>query len=251
MRVRTSLIEHLFITQTKSISRRCGCVLHMGMAFLFALLLMNVAVSSAAAQTTFGSVLGTVSDLPSGNAWGNRHVTNADISVSALPSPTVAGTISSSVCFRAITTLSLKKAGFQPSEARLDRGDRASLRTHRRGTSGRRGHPDDPRWEQAPIIETQPGALGQLVEGKQVQEMPLNGRKRLQLANPCSRRCSSRLHRRGNPLGNQAGGTFTNNTGFGNYQIGGGMANESAFYLDGSPLNTIYINSPAEQYTSN
>jgi outer membrane receptor protein involved in Fe transport len=45
-------------------------------------------------------------------------------------------------------------------------------------------------------------------------------------------------------LGNQAGGTFTNNTGYGNYQIGGGMANQSAFFLDGVPLNTSYINSP-------
>ena len=97
---------------------------------------------------------------------------------------------------------------------------------------------------QAPIIETQPGSLGQLVEGKQVQEMPLNGRNvfnLLLLAPGVVPQGSTG----GNPLGNQSGGTFTNNTGFGNYQIGGGMSNESAFYLDGVPLNTTYINSPA------
>lgn len=95
----------------------------------------------------------------------------------------------------------------------------------------------------SPILETQPGALGQLVEGKQVQEMPLNGRNvfnLLILAPGVVPQGSTG----GNPLGNQSGGTFTNNTGFGNYQIGGGMGNQSAFYLDGVPLNTTYINSP-------
>lgn len=95
----------------------------------------------------------------------------------------------------------------------------------------------------SPILETQPGALGQLIEGKQVQEMPLNGRNvfnLLILAPGVVPQGSTG----GNPLGNQAGGTFTNNTGFGNYQIGGGMGNQSAFYLDGAPLNTTYINSP-------
>jgi Carboxypeptidase regulatory-like domain len=94
-----------------------------------------------------------------------------------------------------------------------------------------------------PLLETEPGALGQLVEGKQVQEMPLNGRNvfnLLILAPGVVPQGSTG----GNPLGNQAGGTFTNNTGFGNYQIGGGMSNQSSFYLDGAPLNTIYINSP-------
>lgn len=95
-----------------------------------------------------------------------------------------------------------------------------------------------------PLLETQPGALGQLIEGKQVQEMPLNGRNvfnLLTLAPGVVPQGSTG----GNPLGNQSGGTYTNNTGFGNYQIGGGMSNQSAFYLDGAPLNTIYINSPA------
>lgn len=95
-----------------------------------------------------------------------------------------------------------------------------------------------------PALDTEPGALGQLIEGKQVEEMPLNGRNvfnLLILAPGVVPQGSTG----GNPLGNQANGTYTNNTGFGNYQIGGGMSNESAFYLDGTPLNTTYINSPA------
>ena len=96
----------------------------------------------------------------------------------------------------------------------------------------------------APIIETQPGSLGQLVEGKQVQEMPLNGRNVFNLV-VLAPGVVPQGSTGGNPLGNQAGGVFTNNTGYGNYQIGGGMANQSAFFLDGVPLNTTYINSPA------
>ncbi|HEY4051147.1 MAG TPA: TonB-dependent receptor [Acidobacteriaceae bacterium] len=96
----------------------------------------------------------------------------------------------------------------------------------------------------APIIETQPGSLGQMVEGKVVQEMPLNGRNILNLV-ALAPGVVPQGSVSGNPLGNQANGTFTNNTGWGNYQIGGGMANQSAFYLDGVPLNTTYINSPA------
>jgi hypothetical protein len=95
-----------------------------------------------------------------------------------------------------------------------------------------------------PLLETEPGALGQLVEGKQVQEMPLNGRNVFNLL-ILSPGVIPQGSTGGNPLGNQAGGVYTNNTGFGNYQIGGGMSNQSAFFLDGVPLNTIYINSPA------
>jgi hypothetical protein len=47
----------------------------------------------------------------------------------------------------------------------------------------------------------------------------------------------------GNPLGNQLGGAFTNPNGWGNYQIGGGIANQSGTYFDGAPLNVSYTNS--------
>jgi Carboxypeptidase regulatory-like domain/TonB dependent receptor len=96
---------------------------------------------------------------------------------------------------------------------------------------------------QAASIETQPGAISQLVEGEQVQQMPLNGRNPYNLLE-LSPGVIPQGSVVGNPLGNQAGGVYTNNTGFGNYQIGGGMANESAFYFDGAPMNTTYINSP-------
>jgi hypothetical protein len=96
---------------------------------------------------------------------------------------------------------------------------------------------------ETPLLQTQTATIGQLVEGRVVQEMPLNGRNVLNLI-ALAPGVVPQGSTSGSPLGNQAGGTYTNNTGWGNYQIGGGMANQSAFYLDGVPLNTVNANSP-------
>ena len=64
--------------------------------------------------------------------------------------------------------------------------------------------------------------------------MPLNGRNVLNLV-----ALVPGVVPQGNAMANPA---TTNNTGWGNYQIGGGMANQSAGYLDGGPLNTGYVN---------
>ncbi|MBV9746730.1 MAG: carboxypeptidase regulatory-like domain-containing protein, partial [Acidobacteriia bacterium] len=93
------------------------------------------------------------------------------------------------------------------------------------------------------LLQTQTATLGQTVEGRVVQDMPLNGRNVLNLV-ALAPGVVPQGSTAGSPLGNQAGGTFTNNTGWGNYQIGGGMSNQSAFYLDGVPLNTVNANSP-------
>lgn len=96
---------------------------------------------------------------------------------------------------------------------------------------------------ETPLLQTQTATLGQTVEGRVVQDMPLNGRNVLNLV-ALAPGVVPQGSTSGSPLGNQAGGTYTNNTGWGNYQIGGGMANQSAFYLDGVPLNTVNANSP-------
>jgi hypothetical protein len=93
------------------------------------------------------------------------------------------------------------------------------------------------------LLQTQSATIGQTVEGRVVQDMPLNGRNVLNLI-ALAPGVVPQGSTSGSPLGNQAGGTYTNNTGWGNYQIGGGMGNQSAFYLDGVPLNTVNANSP-------
>ncbi len=87
---------------------------------------------------------------------------------------------------------------------------------------------------QTPLLQTESSSLSQVVEARTVQEMPLNGRNVLNLVS-----LVPGVVPQGNAMANAA---TTNNTGWGNYQIGGGMANQSAAFLDGGPLNTGYVN---------
>jgi hypothetical protein len=96
---------------------------------------------------------------------------------------------------------------------------------------------------EAPLLQTQTGTIGEAIEGRTVQDTPFNGRHPFNLI-ALAPGAVPQGSTSGNPLGNQAGGTFTNNTGWGNCRIGGGMANQSAFYQDGVPLNTVNANSP-------
>ena len=75
------------------------------------------------------------------------------------------------------------------------------------------------------------------MEQTQFKQLPLNGRNPLNLMN---------LVPGVVPQGGTSGSVSTaNNTGWGNYQIGGGTANQSAQFLDGAPVNISYVNSMA------
>jgi hypothetical protein len=209
---------------------------------VFALFLWGM---PAHAQSTYGTIIGTVTDS-SGATISDASITLTNEGTAE--KRTVQTNASGSYQFVNIVpgqySLDFEKSGFRRQRrTSITVVVQAALRLDATLAVGDISQTVDVDTS-APIIETQPGALGQLVEGKQVQEMPLSGRNvfnLLILAPGVVPQGSTG----GNPLGNQSGGTYTNNTGFGNYQIGGGMANQSAFYLDGVPLNTIYINSPA------
>ena len=87
---------------------------------------------------------------------------------------------------------------------------------------------------QTPLLQTENASLGQVVESRKVLEMPLNGRNVFGLVALVA----------GVVPGGQSGTTPTgaNPFAWGNYQIGGGQANQSAAFLDGAPLNTSYVN---------
>ena len=197
------------------------------------------------AQTTFGSILGIVTDQ-SGASIPGATVTLTSLGTQAQ----LQAQTDSNGSYQFLNlepgnySLDFEKSGFnQVKRASVTVAVQAAVRVDSALQVGAVNQTVNVN-AQAPIIETQPGAISQLVEGKQVQQMPLNGRNVLNLLT-LSPGVIPQGSVVGNPLGNQAGGVYTNNTGFGNYQIGGGMANESAFYLDGVPLNTTYINSPA------
>ncbi len=87
---------------------------------------------------------------------------------------------------------------------------------------------------QTPLLQTENAALGQVVEARKVLEMPLNGRNVFGLVALVP----------GVVPGGQSGTTPTGTNPFawGNYQIGGGQANQSAAFIDGAPINASYAN---------
>ena len=87
---------------------------------------------------------------------------------------------------------------------------------------------------EAPLLQTETANLSQVVGTRAVQELPLNGRNILNLI---------ALAPGVVPQGSSDGSlTGKNVFAAGNYQIGGGTANQSATYFDGVPVNDTYGN---------
>ena len=89
--------------------------------------------------------------------------------------------------------------------------------------------------EQTSLLDTQNSSAGQVIEGRQVQETPLNGRNVMNLL-----ALVPGVIPQGGTQGSTSGnytssGDLTNVEGFGNYQIGGGLAGQNAFLFDGAP----------------
>jgi hypothetical protein len=87
-----------------------------------------------------------------------------------------------------------------------------------------------------PLLQAETSSLGQVVEQRNADELPLNGRNVFSLVEVAPSVV----------MQGQAGATATGQNPFswGNFQIGGAFANQSAEYLDGQPLNIGYINLP-------
>ena len=87
------------------------------------------------------------------------------------------------------------------------------------------------------VLDTDSTTVGQVIEDRQIQDMPLNGRNVMNLLalvpGVVPQGATS-----GNALNNQAAiGNYTNPAGWANYQIGGGIAGQNAEYVDGAPIN--------------
>src|SRR3954447_8211967 len=208
------------------------------------LLLLAIANLPSFGQTTYGSIVGTVTD-PSGAAIAGATVelTNAGTSERRTATSESSGNFNFVNLIPGDYRVNIQQPGFKRynrepirievgSAVRVDAplqvGDVAEVTT----VTG-----------EAPLLQTESGTIGKVIEGRTVQDTPSNGRNVLNLI-ALAPGVVPQGSTSGSPLGNQSGGTFTNNTGWGNYQIGGGMANQSAFYLDGAPLNTVNANSP-------
>jgi hypothetical protein len=85
-----------------------------------------------------------------------------------------------------------------------------------------------------PLLQSESATLSQVVEAKTVNEMPLNGRNVFSLM---------ALVPGVVPQGNTGSAPSTlHPNATGNFQISGGIANQSASFLDGAPLNIGWVN---------
>src|SRR5271156_3092543 len=89
---------------------------------------------------------------------------------------------------------------------------------------------------QTPLLQTESASLGQVVEQRKFDELPLNGRNIFNLIT-VSPAAVALVGAGGSPVGE-------NPFSWGNYHIAGSFANKGAEYLDGQPLNIGYINLP-------
>jgi Carboxypeptidase regulatory-like domain/TonB dependent receptor len=89
---------------------------------------------------------------------------------------------------------------------------------------------------ETPLLQSETSSLGQVIEQRKANELPLNGRNIYNLIT-LSPGAVAQGGSGGTPVGQ-------NPFSWGNYQVGGSFGNESAEYLDGQPLNIGYINLP-------
>jgi len=89
---------------------------------------------------------------------------------------------------------------------------------------------------QTPLLQSTNASLGQVIGERKANEIPLNGRNIFNLIT-LSPAAIAQGGSGGTPVGQ-------NPFSWGNYQVGGSFANQSAEYLDGQPLNIGYINLP-------
>ncbi len=89
---------------------------------------------------------------------------------------------------------------------------------------------------ETPLLQAETSSLGQVVDARKANELPLNGRNIFNLIT-VSPAAVAQGGSGGSPVGQ-------NPFSWGNYQVGGSFANQGAEYLDGQPLNIGYINLP-------
>ncbi len=188
-------------------------------------------------QSTYGSITGTVTD-PSGAAINGATVTLTNTGTSEKHTQTTSdqGTYSFVNVIPGQYRLDIEKTGFKRSshpnvvvQVQLDTHVDTTL------TVGAASEMVEVTADTS-LLQTESSSLGQVVEQRKANELPLNGRNIFNLIT-----ISPAAVAQG---GSGASPVGQNPFSWGNYQIGGSFANQGAEYLDGQPLNIGYINLP-------
>ncbi len=203
--------------------------------FVWMLFTVAFLASQAHAQNIFGSVVGTVSD-PSGAVVPGATVTATSLGTGQKRTVTTGdqGNFSILSLPRGQYSLDIDASGFKHlsrspidvtvnQEARIDVQMQIGEQSQQVVVTGA-----------PPIMQTDSASLGQVIGGQAVTTLPLNGRNVLNLVSLV-------------PGVVPQGGASTNLSGqnvfaAGNYQIGGGAANQGSILVDGASVNTLYGN---------
>src|SRR5580704_16188342 len=189
------------------------------------------------AQSTYGSISGTVTDASGAAVTGaNVSLTNTSTSEKRTETSGDDGHYTFVNLFQGQYRIDVEKQGFKhfdrPNvivQVQQDTHVDAAL------TVGQVSETVEVTSE-APPLQAETSSLGQVVEQRKANELPLNGRNIFNLIT-----VSPAAVAQGGSGGTAVG---QNPFSWGNYQVGGSFANQGAEYLDGQPLNIGYINLP-------
>src|SRR3984885_3568411 len=198
--------------------------------------------SPLSAQSTFGSVSGSVADA-SGSAVPDAQVTLTSTATSAKQTYTTGGDgLYSFVNLNpGDYRLDVEKAGFKHYKresvfVQVQQNIRIDIALE----VGAVNQTVEVTAE-TPLLQPTDTSLGQVVDERKTNEIPLNGRNVFSLIT-----LSPAAIAGGSGSGSATGGSQVgpNPFSWGNYQVGGSFGNESAESIDGQPVNIGYINLP-------
>src|SRR5277367_284172 len=209
-------------------------VFAVGVCLCLAAVLM---ASPLAAQSTFGSITGTVTDA-SGSAVPDATVTLTSSATTFKATFTTGG--DGQYTFVNLNpgpyTIEVDKPGFKHVRradvtVQVQIGTRIDVALE----VGAQSQTVEVTAE-TPLLTPNSATLGQIIDERKTNEIPLNGRNvfNLILLSPAA---VAQGGAGGTPIGQ-------NPFSWGNYQVAGSFGNESGEYLDGQPLNIGYINLP-------
>src|SRR5215469_9362090 len=189
------------------------------------------------AQTTYGAVTGTIID-PSGAAVADAEValTNVGTSEKRVQSSGQDGLYNFVNLIPGKYRIEVEKVGFKRSnnpDVLVEVGQ--TVRIDITLQVGELTETVEV-MSQTPLLQAETSSLGQVVEQRKANELPLNGRNVFNLVS-----LAPSVVPQGSATSTPVG---VNPFGWGNYQVNGSFGNQSAEYLDGQPLNIGYINLP-------
>jgi len=197
----------------------------------------------SAAQVVYGSIVGRISDSSGAVVKGaSVSVTDIGTGESRISTTNADGDYRFVNLLPGTYRITIKSAGFRPfSQDPIDVKVDTAVRIDAALVVGGANETIEIK-EKAPALDTQDSSVGQVIEGRQIQETPLNGRNVMNLL-----ALVPGVIPQGGTQGSTAGnytqsGDFTIVAGFGNYQISGGLAGQNAFFFDGSALNEVMSN---------